>query len=230
MSMKALFLLLTLSAQIVFGQGRGRMGHLSPLQWQANEVLKKLIRNHPEPGIRNELDQWITNKVVYLSYQSDKMPPEMGAELCLVGDRNVLVLVINPEFLVRPSKPNVIDDLKYKQLVLFHEYTHIANHLSHKAKMETTMFDKKTAPQKALNMWNSEWFATEAEWILAKKLNAKHLVPSIDLEIKKHGEQVGFLEGFYKMISNSATISNGPQYLRPTWQKIYRQRKALMGK
>jgi hypothetical protein len=222
-------LLLTIPATIIDG-GTGHLAGLSVLQRQAHQTLRGLVVNHPKMEVRIELNAWIANKKVFLSYQSDQMPPEMGAEIVRINGKYEIVLVVNPSFLVREWSINKLEDLRYKQLVLFHEYTHIANHISGKAMMEARGFRKETAPQRAKNMWDSEWLAVEAEWRFAKEIGATRLMPSIYRETQKYGEQIGFLEGFYKSLANSVSSSNGLEYLRPTWRTIYEQKRSAVGK
>ncbi len=223
----SLFLLWVFLPTAYSQQATGRLGHLPPREQQANSLFRELVMSHPEQAVSKQLFGWITNRVVALSYQSDQLPPEMAAELVLIGGKYVPVIAINPEFMLRLGNFNRIEDKKYKQLVLFHEFTHIANHFSGIAPMATNTFDPTTAAERARNTWHSEWLAVKAEWELAKKMNVRHLMSTVQQEIEKYGEQRGLLEAFYKMLtaSGSGISIKGSHLLRPTWEKLYLQAK-----
>jgi hypothetical protein len=207
----------------------GRFGHLTDYEQQAEVKFRELVRNHPEPSISKQLNEWLITRTVHLSFQTDHAPPEMAAVPVLVGDKYILVLAVNPQFMLGSTNFNKTEATKYKQLVIYHEYTHLANHLSGKAIMATGTFDQSTAAARAQNLWNSEWLATKAEWELAKRMNAKYLMPSISKSVQQHGEERGFFEAFYGLLmANAMDVSKGTYLLRPAWGKIYEREKAKL--
>lgn len=223
----ALFTFLIIS----FGQGKGQPGNLTEVQRRANHILWDLVQTHPDQKMRDEFNRLMKTKTVFLSYQTDRMPPEMAAEIVLIGGTHKPVLVINPEFLIRPKYQNKMEDKAYKQLVIIHEYTHIENHLSGTIALQFAPFKEADAHGRAMNVWKSEWFAVVAEWKLAKQIRARHLVPYIQRNVQKYGEQRGFLEGFYQAIMhNGSEISRGAHLFRPVWKQIYLQELKKMSK
>ena len=222
MKFKTLILVL-ISAFATFGQTTGRRASLTPQQQQVDTILVELVRTHPIQKMASDFQGWRKNGILYLSYQSDIMPPEMASELALVNGRQVPVITINPSFLLRLTNFNKVEDTKYKHLVIFHEVAHVANHLSGAAPMEPAGFKPDEAAKRATNVWKSEWYATKAEWELAKRIDGKHLMAAIQKEVALYGEEKGFLEGFYKLIMGADEISNKVALLRPTWKQIYLQ-------
>lgn len=218
-------------SMVLFAQGKGRPGKLTEVQKQANQILYDLVQTHPDQKMKGEFNGLMSAKTIFLSYQSDRMPEEMAVEIASVGGVHRPVLVINPEFLIRPKRQNRMEDKTYKQLVIIHEYAHIENHLSGKVKLQLGSFKEADATSRATNVWASEWFAVTAEWNLAKRIGARNLMPTIKKNVEKYGEQRGFLEGFYQAIMHSSPeISRGAHLLRPIWQQIYLQELKKIGK
>lgn len=215
----------------LLGQGQGRPApQPTGIQRQASIYLKNLVETHPDQNLRENFNKWLTTKSLFISFESDIMPNEMATELVRINSKLVPVLVVNPDFLARFSRfgPN---DRVYKQLVLIHEYTHIADHIFGKIFLRTGKFlIGENIASRAENIWQGEWSAETAEWNLAKKLNQRHLMLTIDSNIRKYGEQKGFLVGFYKLLAQAEHTKDKEALvsMRKVWASIYQKEIAKL--
>ncbi|MDO8490166.1 MAG: hypothetical protein Q7S47_01995 [bacterium] len=189
-------------------------------------VLRRLVETHPDLLVRRTLSGWIGSGVISISMESDLMPSEMAMEIVKINGAELLVLVANPNFLLRRQLATQKDDMLYKQLVIYHETTHAADHLAGRIRLTPaiTPNDPKMIAAKARSLWMAEYSATFAEWKLAKKISATHLMSNIKKSIAIHGERRGFLEAFAPLMFRGAMVSNPAPFL-PTWKKMYQEEK-----
>lgn len=188
----------------------GKRAQLTQSGQMVNEKLRRLVTNHPDPGVKVELNNWIANGTVWISYNSDRMPPEMAAELVSIDGKNRPVLVVNPNFILRSRSFDFKEDQFYKELVIYHEYIHLKEHLTGKNLLPSPVSAKDSkAVEKAMNqLWDGEFSATHAEWHLAKRLGREHLMGRVKKSIRENGETLGFLNAFYQSLIRSTTHHN----------------------
>lgn len=218
---------LVLLSNVAQAQTTGSMATLGPLEQKAQIILKDLIATHPRPEVSRGLYQQIDRGIVYLSFNSDHLPPEMGSELVKISGKDTPVLIVNPGFVLQSSSFDLNEDRKYKQLILLHESVHLESHLSGRVPLLPPTVNPQQALKFAHFFWSAELEATRAEWVFAKEIKATHLLPHIAGPVKNLGEELGFLNGFYEALKASApNLTSFYKEMMPVWEKLYQQELA----
>ena len=210
-------------AACAFAQTGTRSVPLTTIDVRARNQLRELVQTHPRFEVRSGLNEWIITGKVFLATQADRLPPEMEVALVMTEGRRIPTLVVNPVFITGISNFDRRKDLLYKQLVLWHEFQHLANHFSGAVPLRPDSLQPgESVSDRARYVWQSEHRATRQEWLLAKEWHAEELLPAIAQWVTLLGEEKGFLRGFFELMKATApVITSEPQVFIPLWQGIY---------
>jgi hypothetical protein len=202
----------------------GRPAPLPPNIAPARTLLRELIQGHPREEIRTELNGWIIEGSVFLAFQSDKMPPELGVELVRVSGKFEPTLVVNPTFLMTPVYLSLKSDLAYKRLVIYYVYAILKNHLSGKLPLRSAdLGPNESLADRAEHLWQVQYQAYLAEWKLAKELKVEYLMDPTYTLSRQYGEELGILEGFAAFL-----VSNGSDSFKSLFEAIHRREVAKL--
>ena len=219
-----------LLSEICLAQAVGTPTRLThPVLITARQTLYELVDGHPRKEIRQELRQWLDSGRVWISFQSDLMPEEMAIELVNVDTGPVPVQVINPAFIIKPQFFDLHRDRRYKELVIYHSYDRLKNHFTGVLPLRSSIFEPgETIKNRAEYVWQEQFSGVSAEWKLAKELNVESLMPVIQVAVKSFGEQEGFLEGFYRLITTMRDHVHDIDKFIPYWDALYRKELAKL--
>lgn len=211
--------------------GATQITHAVPKPTNPSEVLRDLVQNHPRVEIREELNQWIEQARVSLSFKFNVDVSEMSVALWEVNGAYTPVLFMNTKWMLGSDLEDPKRDRRYKELVLYHEYSHLRDHFDNVIPIDPLGVDvdyvENNLEAFAEKIWKAEYRATFAEWELARELGVLSLMPRYPKEVN----QLEFLDAFYAVFSKSeANISDErllPR-LRAVWKKIYAREKKQM--
>ena len=201
----ALSLSRSVSAQIVdTPQSRAMMG-------PSIVRLKSFVLSHPEPLVRERLYTWVDNGTV--KFAPSVQLPEMVTSVEIMNGKKQILIWYNLDFLFRvPDIPTQADKDWYLRLVLYHEAVHIDEHLSGRHVISSIVVTGPVSNEFLANeIWDTEWPAVSKEWVFAKKMGIRHLVPMIAMATLNGDNPRNFLQGFYELQMSGNAIKANPK-------------------
>lgn len=160
-----------------------------PSDWVAlSQRVEVLVKQHPHPDIRNDLNRLIENGTILLNWQTksfmDGMFQVVPARVAKIvtneyekaGKDEYLALTFGPEWLAGLHTP---DDIVLAMLIVYHEYQHYlqwvsgdeAIRASLRSQHDPTLAARYTPRQACTMMWQIENGAYQAECRLALQID-----------------------------------------------------------
>jgi len=175
-------------------------------------ILKEIVQGHPNEEIRKTLDSLIRSGGILLCFRTNRPTERMYISPVEIDEEIILVLVINPDFLLATER-----DLLY--LVLQHEWEHIKDFFQGRLlRCEEIPVEDSEKLKLARAIWETELKALQAEWNLAQKLRRTDLMPEVASYVKKLGEEKGLKKALFILL-----LQNRPteevKALAPWWEQ-----------
>lgn len=178
---------------------------------QSMSMLKSITQRHPEPLVSDTLYKMVYNGT--LKFAPTILHPEMFSSIEKVGEKNIILIWYNIDFVTRVPDVRYEDKESYLMIVLYHEMVHVNEHLSGRHPLHSiSKADNRTLYVRANEVWDIEWPAVQKEWQLAKKMGKPYLVPTIALATMFGDNPRSFLTGFYQLRMTGNEMINNPQF------------------
>ncbi len=194
----------------------------------ASELLRDLLRNHPDQWVRNELYSIINSGKIALSFNAIGKDSEMALSQLPYNGTWLVILGINPDFLLEKRFPDTGTDKRYKQLVIYHEAIHIQNHLS--GLILIPQSEKVPDEKEANRIWDSEYAATRLEIEFAKRLGWNDLIdPVLRKTLGTIKEPIAHLDMLYQaLILEHLPHLPKSDVFEKTWKKRYQDQRSRL--
>ncbi len=167
---------------------------LAEKEKRGQAILKGAIQDHPNEEIRKTLDSLIRSGDIFLCFRTNRPTERMYISPVEIDEEIILVLVINPGFLLATER-----DLLY--LVLQHEWEHIKDFFQGRLlRYEEIPVENFEKLKLARTIWETELKALQAEWNLAQEIERTDLMPETVDYVEKLGKEDGLRKVFYEFL------------------------------
>jgi len=194
----------------------------------ARDALQTLIQEHPSASVREDLDRWIVDHDILLSFTTRESVAEIAVALVEFEAQLQPVMIMNSDWMVDTRYSDPERDRRYKELVVFHEYWHLKDHFDgvvELPRLQLNIDDARARIEElARRMWTAESRASYEEWKLATRLGVTDLMSWAPQPGDDENSEAAFLDAFYDRIMESDRHALDPRLkdaMHAEWKKIH---------